>query len=323
MTLVSLTSNIDLAFMLPLKFTWNPVSGLDLGFLTIHFYSLMFVVAFTLGYYLMKRMFKNDGIPLEKLDSLFMYAVISILIGARLGHVIFYQPELFKDDFFSVFLPFRFVPEFEFTGFRGLASHGATIVAIIGVYIYNKKILHKSFLWILDRVVITCASGAAFVRIGNFLNSEMIGKVTNSPLGIKFVQDEISERQVTAITKIKDPKEAYQALTSDTQFADVVAEIPHRYPGQLMEAAGYVLVFGLLLYLYWKTKAAEKQGLLFGLFLLLLMGVRIIVENFKEVQIDERSEWVLNTGQLLSIPFIIIGLYFVITSFRKKEQSHA
>lgn len=309
--------------MLPLKFTWNPVSGLDLGFLTIHFYSLMFVVAFSIGYYLMKQMFKNDGIPQEKLDSLFMYAVVSILVGARLGHVIFYQPSLFTEDFFSIFLPFRFVPEFEFTGFRGLASHGAAIVTIIGVYIYNKKILKKSLLWILDRVVITCASGAVFVRLGNFLNSEMIGKVTDSPLGIKFVQDEISEFQATTLTKIKDPKAAYQALTSDSQFADVVAEIPYRYPGQLMEAMGYVLVFGILFFLYWKTKAAQKQGLLFGLFLLLLMGVRIIVENFKEVQVDERSDWILNTGQWLSIPFIVAGLYFVITSFKKKEPSDA
>ena len=130
--------------MLPLKFTWNPVSGLDLGFITIHFYSLMFVVAFTIGYYLMKKMFERDGVTLEKLDSLFMYAVVSILLGARLGHVIFYQPELFKEDFLSIFLPFRFVPEFEFTGFRGLASHGAAIATIIGMYIYNKKILNKS-----------------------------------------------------------------------------------------------------------------------------------------------------------------------------------
>jgi len=310
-------------YMLPLKFTWNPISGLDLGSLTIHFYSLMFVVAFSLGYYLMKRMFKNDGLPQEKLDSLFMYAVVSILLGARLGHVIFYQPELFTQDFFSVFLPFRFVPEFEFTGFRGLASHGAAIVTIIGVYIYNKKVLHKSFLWILDRVVITCASGAIFVRIGNFLNSEMIGKVTDSPLGIKFVQHEISERMATTITKIKNPKAAYQALTNDSQFADTISELPYRYPGQLMEAVGYVVVFAILMYLYWKTKAAQKTGLLFGLFLLLLMGVRIIVENFKVVQVDERSEWVLNTGQWLSIPFILAGLYFVINALRKKEITNA
>lgn len=310
-------------YMLPLKFTWNPVSGLDLGFLTIHFYSLMFVIAFTLGYYLMKKMYERDGVPQEKLDSLFMYAVISILLGARLGHVIFYQPELFKDDFFSVFLPFRFVPEFEFTGFRGLASHGAAIVTIIGMYIYNNKVLKKSVLWILDRVVVTCASGAVFVRVGNFLNSEMIGKKTDGPLGIKFIQHEVSEFKVTRLTKIEDPKEAYQALTSDPQFADLVTGLPYRFPGQLMEAAGYVLVFAILMYLYWKTEARKKQGLLFGLFLLLLMGVRFIVEKFKEVQVEERSDWVLNTGQLLSIPFIIIGLYFVINALRKKDTTDA
>ena len=189
-------------------------------------------------------------------------------------------------------------------------------------YIYNKKILNKSVLWLLDRVVITCASGAIFVRIGNFLNSEMIGKVTDSALGIKFVQDEISGRQASALTKIQNPKEAYQALTSDSQFADIISSIPYRYPGQLMEAAGYVIVFGILLFLYWKTNAAKKTGLLFGLFLLLLMGVRIIVENFKEVQVNDRSDWILNTGQLLSIPFIIAGLYFVLNALNKNNTKH-
>lgn len=309
--------------MLPLKFTWNPISGIDLGFLTIHFYSLMFVIAFTLGYYLMKKMFIRDGVSLENLDSLFMYTVVSILLGARLGHVIFYQPELFREDFFSVFLPFRFVPKFQFTGFRGLASHGATIAAIIGMYIYNKKILKKSVLWLLDRIVIVGASGAVFVRIGNFLNSEIIGKVTDSVLGVKFVQDEISERQATLLTKIKNPKAAYQALTSDSQFTDVIESIPYRYPGQLMEAVAYVVIFAILMYLYWKTNTHKKTGLLFGLFLLLLMGVRFIVENFKEVQVVERGDWALNTGQLLSIPFVIIGLYFVFNSFNKKNNDYA
>lgn len=313
--------------MLPLKFTWNPVSGLDLGFITIHFYSLMFVVAFGLGYYLMKKMFARDGVPQEKLDSLFMYAVISILLGARLGHVLFYQTELLWQDPLSVFLPFSFVPEFEFTGFRGLASHGAAIVTIGGMYLYNKKILKKSVLWILDRVVVTCASGAVFVRIGNFLNSEMVGKIIpnpdSNPLAIQFIQDEITERQAVSLTKIKNPKKAYQALTEDSQFAEIIADIPYRYPGQLMESVGYVLVFAILMYLYWKTDARKKPGLLFGLFLLLLMGVRIIVENFKEVQVDDRSDWILNTGQLLSIPFIVAGLYFVFTSFKRKENFDA
>lgn len=306
--------------MLPYKITWNPLSGLDLGFLTIHFYSLMFVVAFSLGFYLMKKVYKHEDIPLEKLDKLFIYAVVSILVGARLGHVIFYQTELLWEDPLSVFLPFTFKPEFQFTGFRGLASHGAVIVGIYGMYRYSKKILGKSVLWTLDRVVIPVSLGAMFVRIGNFFNSEMVGKVTDSPIGIKFVQDQISEGKAVSITKIRNPKKAYQALTDDPQFADIIADIPYRYPGQLMEAAGYALVFLIILYLYWKTKASEKLGFLFGVFLLLLMGVRLIVENFKKVQVTERAEWVLNTGQLLSIPFILIGIYLVYTSYNRKQS---
>ncbi|WP_405211804.1 prolipoprotein diacylglyceryl transferase [Dokdonia sp. Asnod2-E02] len=306
--------------MFALKFTWNPVSGLDLGFITIHFYSLMFVVAFSLGFYLMKKMFQREEVAIEKLDSLFIYAVVSILLGARLGHVFFYQTELLWEDPLSVILPFRFVPEFEFTGFRGLASHGAAIATIFGLYLYNKKILHKSVLWILDRVVITCASGAIFVRIGNFLNSEMVGKITDSPLGIQFVQDEISERRAVSLTNIQNPKKAYQALTEDPQFAEIISSIPYRYPGQLMEAFGYVFVFIILYLLYWKTEARKKPGFLFGLFLLLLMTVRLVVENFKREQVEGREDWIfnLNTGQVLSIPFILIGLYFVITAFTKK-----
>ncbi len=306
--------------MLALKFTWNPVSGIDLGFLTLHFYSLMFVVAFSLGYYLMKKIYINEEIPQEKLDSIFIYAVVSILIGARLGHVLFYQTELLWQDPLSVFLPFRFVPDFEFTGFRGLASHGAVIVGIYGMYRYSKKVVKKSVLWTLDRVAIPVSLGAMFVRIGNFFNSEMVGKVTDSPIGIQFVQDEISERRAVSLTNIKNPKKAYQALTEDSQFAEIIAEIPYRYPGQLMEATGYIFVFLTVLTLYWKTDARKKPGLLFGVFLLLLMGVRLIVENFKREQVEGREDWIfnLNTGQVLSIPFILIGLYLVFTSFKKK-----
>ena len=305
--------------MFALKFTWNPISGIDLGFITIHFYSLMFVIAFGLGYYLMKPIFKRESVPQEKLDSLFMYAVISILVGARLGHVIFYEPERFSKDFFSVFLPFSFVPEFEFTGFRGLASHGAAIVTIIGMYLYNKKVLQKSWLWILDRVVIPVASGAIFVRIGNFLNSEMVGDTTDGPLGIQFVQHEIREGQAIATTGIRDGQEAYQALTTNPEYASIIEGLPYRYPGQLMESFGYIFVFLIIWGLYWKTDFRKKPGFIFGAFLLLLMTVRIVVEQFKLPQVQERGDWDLNTGQLLSIPFIVLGLYFVLNALRKKE----
>ncbi|MDA7558475.1 prolipoprotein diacylglyceryl transferase [Flavobacteriaceae bacterium] len=274
-----------------LQIFWEPASeGLKLfGDFKIHYYSMMWMAAFILGWYLMKKIYIQEQQSEEKLDSLFIYSVLGILIGARLGHVIFYQPELFKQDFFSVFLPCRFNPEFEFTGFRGLASHGAAIGMIISMYLYNKKVLHKSVLWILDRVVIPVALGAIFVRVGNFFNSEMIGKPADESLPWAI------------IFKSYD-------------------NIP-RHPGQLYEAFGYIFVFLTLWFLYWKGKKSKQTGFLFGLFLVLLMTVRLFVERFKIEQVVGRDDWIfsLNTGQALSIPFIFIGLYFMF--FYKSKKS--
>src|SRR5690606_17249112 len=146
------------------KIYWNPSEGIDLGFFVIHYYSLMFVVAFTLGWYLMKSIYEREGVSLEKLDSLFIYTVLATLIGARLGHVIFYDCDYFQHNLLEIFLPVRFEPEFEFTGFRGLASHGAAIGIIIAMYMYCRNVLHKPVLWVLDRIVIPVACGGIFVR---------------------------------------------------------------------------------------------------------------------------------------------------------------
>ncbi|WP_416440297.1 prolipoprotein diacylglyceryl transferase [Leeuwenhoekiella sp. A16] len=307
--------------MLALKMTWNPSTGLDLGFFTLHYYSLMFVVAFMLGWYLMKKVYERENVSIEKLDPLFIYSVLAILIGARLGHVFFYQTELLWQDPLSVVLPFRFVPEIEYTGFQGLASHGAAIGMIIAMYLYNKKILKKSILWLLDRVILPVSLGAIFVRIGNFFNSEMVGKVTDSNLGIKFVQDEYSEYQAQRITSIPNGRKALQALTDDPQFSQYIAEIPYRFPGQLMESFGYVFVFLILMLVYWKTDLRKKEGFIFGLFLTLLWTVRFIVEFFKRAQVEGREDWVLglNTGQILSVPFIIIGIFLMIRGMQQKE----
>lgn len=270
-----------------LSFTWNPSEGIDLGFFLVRYYSLMFVIAFTLGWFITKKIFKNESLGLEKLDSLFIYMVIAILLGARLGHVLFYQSELIFEDPISIFLPFRTVPEFEYTGFQGLASHGAAIGVIIAMFLYSKKVLKKPVLWILDRVVIAVASGAIFVRLGNFINSEIIGKATNSDYGVIFKQ---------------------------------LGEDFPRHPAQLYEAAGYVIVFLLLWYVYWKTKKRNQLGYLFGLFLLLLWTVRFFVEFVKESQggFESALGQTLSTGQWLSIPFILAGIYFMIRSSKKQ-----
>ena len=272
-----------------LEIVWDPIKLLDLGFFKLHFYSVMWIVAFILGFYITKRIYKNEGESEASLDSLFIYSVLGIMLGARLGHVIFYQPELFTEDFFSIFLPVKFRGGFEFTGFQGLASHGAAIAMIISMYLYNKKVLKKSVLWILDRVVIPVALGAVFVRIGNFINSEIIGDYTNSDFGVVFKQ---------------------------------LGETAPRHPAQLYESFCYVFVFLILFLLYWKTKKSNQQGYLFGLFLVLLWTVRFFVEYVKVSQGGylEDTLGLFSTGQWLSIPFIGIGLYFM---FLYKPKSKA
>jgi len=276
--------------MFLLHIDWDPVKFIDLGFFKLHFYSVMWIVAFILGFYITKRIYKHENQSEAALDSLFIYSVLGIMLGARLGHVIFYQHELITEDFFSIFLPFKFKGGIEFTGFQGLASHGAAIGMIISMYLYNKKVLKKSVLWILDRIVIPVAAGAVFVRIGNFINSEIIGKYTNSDFGVVFKQ---------------------------------LNETEPRHPAQLYEAFCYIFVFLILYFLYWKTKKANQEGFLFGLFLTLLWVIRFFVEFVKEAQNPERADWTLNTGQLLSIPFIIIGLYFMFVYKAKSGKADA
>lgn len=265
-----------------LKIYWDPIKSIDLGFFELHFYSVMWIIAFILGFYVTKKIWKNENQSNESLDSLFIYSVLGIMIGARLGHVIFYQSELISEDFFSIFLPFSFKDGIRFTGFQGLASHGAAIGMIISMYLFNKKVLKKSILWILDRVVVATALGAVFVRIGNFINSEIIGKYTESDFGVVFRQ---------------------------------LSETEPRHPAQLYEAFCYIFVFITLLYFYWKTNKSKQEGFLFGLFLVFLWTIRFFVEVVKEPQGKEDLAAffgnTLNNGQLLSIPFILIGLYFM------------
>lgn len=301
-----------------LSIVWNPSQGIDLGFFIIRFYSLMFVIAFGLGWYIMKNIYDRENESIEKLDSLFIWTVLATLLGARLGHVLFYDWEYFRNHLLEIFLPFRFSPTFEFTGYQGLASHGAAISIIIAMYYYSKKILKRPLLWILDRIVIPVASGAIFVRLGNFFNSEIIGKETTSPFGIKFIRDQFSPRDAVNATQISNPTEAYHAIATNPQFANLLEQVPARHPAQLYEAFCYIFVFAVLFIGYWKTEARQKAGLLFGLFLVLLFSVRIVVEFVKESQGGfESALGLLSTGQWLSIPFILIGMYFIFTAEKR------
>ena len=275
-----------------LSTTWDPSTGIHLGPITLHYYSLMFVIAFGLGYYLMTKMYRIDNVNLKYVEPIFTWTLVGTILGARLGHVIFYQPELFQQDFWSVFLPIQTKPEFKFTGFSGLASHGATIAVILTTLYYSYKIIRKNPLWVFDRIGIVVALGGTFVRIGNFFNSEIIGKPApeHSPFAVLFPQ----------------------------QSSEYGAIVP-RYPTQLFEAGGYFLLFILLWILYRYTNKKYQQGWLFGLFFIILWAIRFFVEFLKEPQGDEFIQFAgLNTGQVLSLPFILAG--FVIMWYSAKNK---
>ena len=300
---------------------WNPTEGIDLGFFTIRYYSLMFVIAFGLGWYIMKPIFKRENIAQDKLDTLFIWTVIATLLGARLGQVFFYDWEYFRNNPLEILLPVKFEPKLHFTGFQGLASHGAAIAIIIAMYFYSKNVIQKPILWVLDRVVIPVACGAIFVRIGNFFNSEIVGKITDSPLGIRFVRDYYSPKEVVNLTKITDVNQAYETLVTDPKYAALLERVPLKHAAQLYEAVAYVFVFFILFFLYWKTKTAQKHGLIFGYFLILLWSVRFVVEYVKESQGGiEETFGLFSTGQWLSIPFILLGIYYLFVAEKPIED---
>ncbi len=281
-----------------MKFNWSPSETLfEIGGFGIHFYSLMFVVAFLLGYRICKNIFLTEGINQKYLEPLFMFMVISTLLGARLGDVVFYSWDYYQNHLIEILLPIRENPNkdmlfgivkgYEFIGFRGLASHGASIGIILGLFLFQKKFKIKSFLWLLDRLTIPISLGAFFVRIGNFFNSEIVGKYTGSNFGVVFENR---------------------------------GEILPRHPAQLYEAIGYLFLFILLRKLY-KTNLRQKEGIFLGVFFLVLFGVRFLVEFVKESQggIEEFLPN-LSTGQWLSIPFILLGIVLIVLKNKEKKS---
>ena len=271
-----------------LAITWDPSLGINLGFFTIRWYSLMFVAAFLLGLHLMKKIYIKDGIPVEKLDTLFMYTFISMLIGMRLGDVFFYSWDYYQDHLLEIIIPFKQVNgSWKFTGFTGFASHGAAISIILAMYFYAKKHLEKPWLFILDRLAIMVALSGLFIRMGNFFNSEIVGKATNSDFGVIF-------------------------KSNGEDFA--------RHPTQIYEAFSYLTLFFVMWYLYWKTNIKEKTGFLFGLFMTVLWLMRFLIEFLKEEQVEGRENGFFNffnTGQVLSIPLILIGIWLMVRTFKK------
>lgn len=264
-----------------LYINWTVTPQLIEGWSTPNKYGLLFVTGIIIGYFVIKRMFKEDKIDESYLDKLLMYMVIATIVGARLGHVFFYDWEYYSKN------PQDIVKVWE----GGLASHGAAIAIIIAVFVYSKYVIKKPILWVLDRVVIPVAIAACFIRLGNLVNHEIIGKLTTLPWGFIF---NFSPDAVNPLT----------------------GEVLPRHPAQLYEAIYYLITFFVLMFLYWKKNWRFKQGSIFGIFMIVLWSGRFFIEFVKDAQTERDINNALSTGQWLSLPFILVGIVILYRSFK-------
>ncbi len=279
---------------LPFFINWDVEPEIfNLGGFSLRYYGLLFVLAFICGYKIEEKIFKAEGLSMEWLDKLWIYVAVATVVGARLGHCLFYDWAYFSHHPLEMILPFRFQPEFKFTGFQGLASHGAAIGIIAGLWYYSKKVSKKSIFWILDRAVIPIALAGVFIRLDNLMNSEIVGEVTVRPWGFRFVNAYGLENPLSP-----------------------------RHPAQLYEAFCYLLSFGVLMYLYWRTKVKDRQGFIFGMFLILIFTARFFIEFVKENQVEFEETMTLNMGQWLSIPFVVVGCFMLWYSGKNKVIPH-
>ncbi|MBL31093.1 MAG: prolipoprotein diacylglyceryl transferase [Flavobacteriaceae bacterium] len=281
---------------LSLQINWSPNETLfEIGSFGLHYYSLMFVLAFTIGYKIVEKYFIAEGVSKDYLEPLFVFMVFSTLIGARLGEVFFYSWDYYQNHLLEILLPIRensnkflfgFIKGYEFTGFRGLASHGAAIGIISGIIIFQLKYKLKSTLWVFDRLTVPVSLGGVFIRLGNFINSEILGIYTGSNYGVVFQNR---------------------------------GDILPRHPAQLYESLGYLILFLILRKVY--PKVNHISGYLLGIFLSGIFSIRFLVEYVKESQggFEENLPF-LSTGQWLSIPLIVSGLLIILWAKSRKTS---
>lgn len=251
----------------------------------MHYYTLCFLAGFIVSYVVMLKVFHRENLAQELLDSLSIYIFIGTLLGARLGHCLFYEFDYYKDHLLEMILPIAKVDgSWKVTGFHGLASHGGAIGILTGLFLFSRK-YKMNFLWLADKLVIVVPAAGAFVRIGNFFNSEIIGLPADLPWSVIFAR---------------------------------VDSLP-RHPAQLYEAIAYIAIFIFMLTFYKRAKSL-KRGYMLGIFMILLFTVRFFVEFVKENQEAFEEGMTLNMGQWLSIPFILAGLYLVFRKHPKVDQ---
>ncbi|MBC9813270.1 prolipoprotein diacylglyceryl transferase [Crocinitomicaceae bacterium CZZ-1] len=268
-----------------LAIRWDVTPEIIDGWNTPNYYGLLFVTGLILGYYTIRKMFRKEGIPDEKLDRLVLYVVIATIVGARLGHVFFYDWSSYKQN------PIDILKVWE----GGLASHGGAIALVIALILYNQRVLKKPYIWIFDRIAAPIAIAGTFIRLGNLMNSEIVGSPTDLPWAFEFVH------YINETTKQYDPTP--------------------RHPAQLYEAIMYLIIFGILMYMFWKKSAWKQPGLIFGTFLILLFGGRFLVEFVKMGQTAYDETLTINTGQWLSVPFVLAGIGILIWSYKNKNKT--
>lgn len=256
----------------------------SIGSISLRWYSLLFVSGFILGWFIFKGFFKRERVPETLLDPLLYTLLIGTIVGARLGHCLFYQPDYYLgswEGFKEIFMPWK----------GGLASHGGTIALVIAMWWFAKHYGRKhdfDFVWIVDHLAIAVCFAACFIRLGNLCNSEIYGDVTSLPWGFIF---------------------------------ELRGETEPKHPTQLYEALSY-LILGVVLILLYKYRLDKMyRGTFIGLFFTILFGMRFLIEFIKEPQVGFEEDMVLNMGQWLSVPFILLGIGFLVYSFVKKEPA--
>jgi phosphatidylglycerol---prolipoprotein diacylglyceryl transferase len=256
---------------------WNVDPNIfEYGPLRVRWYGLMFLMGFTIGYFIVKRMCQREGKSFERLENLLVYLVLGTAIGARLGHCLFYEPEFFLNHPIEIFKIWN----------GGLASHGGTIGVIFAVWLFSRWYKEFSFIWILDRISVPVALVACFIRIGNVMNSEILGRPSDLPWSFVF------ER---------------------------VDKVP-RHPAQLYESLSYLVLFFISSAIY-KRNPNPKPGLLLGVTLTWIFAWRMVLEVFKENQEAFESSMVLNMGQLLSVPFVLIGVFLIVRALKMPAKA--
>jgi len=260
---------------------WNASPELfSLGPISVRWYGLMFAMGFLFGFSILTRMFKFEGSDPVLVEKLFVYVIVATIVGARLGHVFFYGWEYYSKHLIEIILPIaKGESGYKFVGFQGLASHGGAFGIILAVWLFSKKVSKRPILWTLDRLIVPIALVGAMIRTGNLMNSEIYGVATNLPWGFIF------ERNSETIAK---------------------------HPTMIYEALCYLITFGILMYSYYKKKdLKDRTGFLTGVFFIGIFLTRFLIEFIKENQEAFESGMALNMGQILSIPFVLAGIWLI------------